>query len=76
VRDQLGHHAAPWPAGFTVEFDPLAVYGASGDLVARQGDVILASGGEYPPGSVAIPNCEAGVSLWVIGTVTRAGSGS
>jgi hypothetical protein len=71
VRDLVGPHAVLWPSGFTVSFDPLTVYGSDGQVVARQGDRVLASGGEYPAGSVAIPNCDAGVSLWVFGTVGR-----
>ena len=71
MRDLVGPHAVLWPSGFMVSFDPLTVYGSDGQVIARQGDTVLASGGEYPAGSVAIPNCDAGVSLWVFGTVRR-----
>ena len=39
-----------WARGFTADFDPLIIRDASGDVVARGGDIVWLTGGQTPDG--------------------------
>jgi hypothetical protein len=40
--------AVLWPEGFGARFDPVQLIGPDGEVVAQEGDTIIASGGEHP----------------------------
>jgi hypothetical protein len=49
-----------WARGFTADFDPLIIRDASGDSVARGGDIVWLTGGETPDGRYLV--CEVSLT--------------
>ena len=43
-----------WPDGFSVRLDPIELLGPDGQVLAREGDVLYATGGMGSDGALAI----------------------
>lgn len=52
--------AVQWPRGYRARFDPPTLLGPDGEVVAREGDEIVGSGGRHP---IDIGQCQLGEAV-------------
>jgi hypothetical protein len=61
-----------WPTGFTADFDPIRLYNEAGNLVAEEGDQVVATGAFAVDASEYQPHrCTVGAELWLAGSVEK-----